>query len=81
MEGREHEPKVPYDFHAARVKHIPECTAESDKHKGNNKGVKAKKAMNSDESGAYTQGLGTTYLYLANTSEVGHGSRVREGMV
>jgi len=38
------------------------------------------KAMNSYESGA-AQGSDTTYLYLANTREVGHGSEVREGVV
>ena len=56
-----------YVFHAARVKHSPECTAESDKRSGNSKGIKARKVMDLDESGAYTQGLGTTYLYPANT--------------
>ena len=29
----------------------------------------------------HTQGIGTTYLYQANTEEVGHGSEVREGVV
>ena len=29
----------------------------------------------------HSQGLGTTYLYLANTREVRHGYEVREGMV
>ena len=38
--------------------------------------MKARKVMDSDGSKAYTQGLGTTYLYLANTGEVGHGLRV-----
>ena len=39
------------------------------------------KGTDSDGSGAYTKGPGTTYLYLANTWEVGHGSRVSEGVV
>ena len=34
------------------------------------------KIMDSDGSGAYTQGSSTTYLYLANTGEVGHESEV-----
>ena len=54
-------------FHATRVKHPPERTAESDKCGGNSKGIKARKVMDLDESGAYTQGPGTTYLYPANT--------------
>ena len=29
----------------------------------------------------HAQGLGTTQLYLATTSTMGHGSEVREGMV
>ena len=39
------------------------------------------KGMDSDGSGAYTKGLSTTYLYPANTWEVGHESRVSEGVV
>ena len=70
MEGREREPKGPYVFHATKVKHLLERTVELDKHGGNSKGVKAKKVMDLDGSGAYTQDLGTTYLYLANTWEV-----------
>ena len=67
IKGREHKPKSSYVFHAARVEHPPKRTAESDKHGGNNKGVKARKVMDSDGSGAYTQGLSTIYLYLVNT--------------
>ena len=74
MEGRKRESKGPYVFHAARVKHLPERIAELDKDGGNSKGVKARKVMDSDGSGAYTQGQGTTYLYRANTWEVGHES-------
>ena len=29
----------------------------------------------------HTQGIGTTYMYQANTEEVGHGSKVIEGVV
>ena len=29
----------------------------------------------------HAQGSDTTYLYLANIGEVGHGSKVREGAV
>ena len=76
MECRELKPKGPYIFHVARVKQIPKCTAEPHKPGGNGKCVKARKVMDSDESGTCTQGLGTTYLYLANTGEVGHGSKV-----
>ena len=32
-------------------------------------------------SGAHTQGLDTTYLYLVNIGEVGHGLEVKEGVV
>ena len=39
------------------------------------------KGMDSDGSGAYTKGPSTTYLYPANTWEVGHESRVSEGVV
>ena len=39
------------------------------------------KIMDSDGSGAYTQGSSTTYLYLANTGEVGHESEVWKGVV
>ena len=81
MKGKEHEPKSPYVLHAARVKHPPECTVESNKHRGNRNGVKPKKGTDSDESGAYTKSLGTTYLYPTNTWEVGHGSRVSKGVV
>ena len=63
MEGREREPKCPYVFHTARVKHLAERTAKSDKYEGNSKGVKAIKVMDSNGSGAYTQSLSTTYLY------------------
>ena len=48
----------------------------SDKRGGNGTCVKARKVMDLDRSGACIQGLGTTYLYLANTGEVGHGSEV-----
>jgi len=54
MEGREREPKGPYVFHTAKVKHLLERTTESDKHGGNSKGVKAKKVMDLNRSGAYT---------------------------
>ena len=81
MKGREHESKSPYVLHAARVKHPLEHTAESDKHEGNSKCVKARKGTDSDGSGAYTQGPITTYLYPTNTSEVGRESRVSEGVV
>ena len=37
--------------------------------------------MDSDESGACTQGLGTTCLYPTNTGEVGHGLEVSEGVI
>ena len=76
MEGRKHEPKGPYVFHTARVKHLPERTVESDKHEGNNNDMKAKKVMDSNESRVYTQGPDTTYLYTANTWEVSHESKV-----
>ena len=69
-------PKGLCAFHTTRVKQISECTAESNKLGGNGKHVKAKKAMGSNGSGACTQGLGTTYWYLANTKIVGHRSKV-----
>ena len=76
MGCREQKPKGPCIIHAARVKQIPERAVESDKHRGNDKCMKARKVMDSEGSGACTQGSGTTYLYLANTKEVGHGSNV-----
>ena len=63
MKDREYEPKSPYVFHAAKVKHLVERTAKPDKYEGNSKGVKARKVMDSNGSGAYIQGLSTTYLY------------------
>jgi len=76
MGCRERKPKGPCIIHAARVKQIPERAAELDKLGGDGKCMRARKAMDSDGSGACTQGLDTTYLYLANTGEVGHGSEV-----
>ena len=63
-------------IHAARVKRAPECAVESDKLGGNDKHVRARKAMDSYGNGACTQGSSTTYLYPANTGEVGHKSKV-----
>ena len=63
-------------INAARVKRAPELTAESDKPGGNGKRVRARKVTDSYGSGACTQGLSTTYLYLANIGKVGHGSEV-----
>ena len=76
MEYRERKLKDPCIFHAARVKQLPERIAKSDKHRGNGNCVNARKVMDSDGSGAYTQGPSTTYLYPANIGKVGHGSRV-----
>ena len=64
-------------IHATRVKRVVERAVESDKPIGNGKHKNAKKAMDSHGSGARTQGSGTTYLYPANTGEVGHKSEVR----
>ena len=66
----------PCIIHAAKVKQIPECATESDKRRGNGERVKVRKVMDSDGSGACTQGSGTAYLNLANTGEVGHRSNV-----
>ena len=63
-------------IHAVRVKRALERAVESDKPGGNGKRMKAKKATDSYESGARIQGLDTTYLYLSNTGEMGHGSDV-----
>lgn len=73
MKGREHKFKS--------SKHPPEHIAESDKHEGNSKCMKARKGTDSDGSRAYTQGPFTTYLYPINTQEVGHGSRISKGVV
>ena len=67
-------------IHATRVKQAPKCAAESDKPVGNGKRMNARKVIDSYGSRARTQGLGTTYLYPANTREVGHGSKVRESV-
>ena len=68
-------------IHATRVKQTPEHATKLDKPVGNGKCMRVRKVMNSYESGACTQDLGTTYLYPANTGEVGYGSEVREGVV
>ena len=68
-------------IHIVRVKKTPKRAAESDKPVDNGKGVRARKVMDSYESGARTQGSRAIYLYLANTREVGHGSKLREGVV
>ena len=77
----EQKPKGLCIIHAVRVKRIPKRVAESDKPRGNGKRVRARKAMDSDKSGACTQGLGTTCLYPTNTGEVGHGLEVSEGVI
>ena len=76
MGCREQKPKGPCIIHATKVKQIPECATESDKRRGNGKHVKVRKVMDSNGSGACTQGSGTAYLNLANIGEVGHGSKV-----
>ena len=63
-------------IHIARAKRALECATESDKRRGNGKRVKVRKVMDSNGSGACTQDSGTAYLNLANTGEVGHGSKV-----
>ena len=68
-------------IHTIRVKQAPECAVESDKPVGNGKRMNARKTMDLYGSGACIQGLGTTYLYPANTGEVGHGLEVRKGVV
>ena len=68
-------------IHTTRVKRAAKRAIESDKPIGNGKDKNARKAMDSHGSGPCTQGSGTTYLYPANTGEVGHGSEVREGVV
>ena len=70
-ECREHKPKDPCILHVARVKQLPERTAESDKRGGNGKCMKARKVMNLDRNGACTHGPGTTNLYPANIRGVG----------
>ena len=64
-----------------RVKQAPEHAAESCKPVGNSKRMNAKKSMDTYGSGARTQGSGTNYLYPANTGEMGHESKTREGVV
>ena len=63
-------------IHAIRVKQVLEHATELNKPIGNGKHMNARKAMDSYKSGARTQGLSTTYLYPANTGEVGHSSKV-----
>ena len=43
--------------------------------------MRARKKMDSYGSGARIHGSDTTYLYPANIGKVGHGSKVREGVV
>ena len=54
-------------IYAVRVKQIPERATGLDKPKGNDKRVRARKAMESYGSEACTQGSDTVYLYPANT--------------
>ena len=68
-------------IHTIRVKQAPECAAKPDKPLGNGKRMNTRKTMDLYGSGARTQGLGTTYLYSANTGEVGHRLEVRKGVV
>ena len=80
MKGKEHEPKTLHFLYATRDKHQPEYTAESNKYGGSRNGVKDRKKQ-FRWTGVYTKDQGTTYLYLANTWEVGHGSMYSEGVV
>ena len=73
--------KTQWLIHTTRVKQAAEYVVEPKKHVGNDKCMNAKGAMDSYGSGAHTQVLGTTYLYPANTREVGHGSEVKKGVV
>ena len=54
MECKEQKPKSPCIFHAAIVKQIPKRIVESNKCRGNEKCMKAKKVMDLDETGACT---------------------------
>ena len=65
--------KAQWLIQTIRVKQAVERAAELDKLAGNGKRMNSSGAMGSYGSGAHTQGLGTTYLFLANTGEVGHG--------
>ena len=67
-------------IHTTRVKQAPERAAESDKSVGNGKRMNTRKQWTHMEV-EHAHGSGTTYLYPANTWEVGHGSKVREGVV
>ena len=68
-------------IHTIRVKQILERVAGSDKLEGNDKRVRARKAMDSYGSGACTQDIGIIYLYPTKTRDVDHGLVVREGVV
>ena len=67
--------------HATRVKQAPERVPKSNKPVGNGKRMNIRTTMDSYGSRACTQGSSTTYLYPANTGEVGHRSKVIEDMV
>ena len=68
-------------IHTTRVKQTPKCATKSNKLISNGTRMNTKKAMDSYGSGARIQGSSTTYLYPANTNEVGHGSEIRTGVV
>ena len=68
-------------IHATRVKQAPECVAESNKPVGNDTRMSARKSTDLYGSETCTQGIGITYMYLANIREVGHGLVVRESVV
>ena len=81
MKRRRYEPKSPHVLHATKDKHQLACTTESNKMQRQQKWCEGQKETNLDGVGACTKGQGTTYLYLVNTWEVGHGPRHSEGVV
>ena len=80
IKGKEHKPKSPHILHATRDKHQLEHTGEWK----NTKTTKMEWRLERKkfrQNGACTKGQGTTYLYPANTWEVGHESRYSKGVV
>ena len=80
MKGRKYKPKRPHILRTRKDKHQLVHIVESN----NARAVEMVWRPERNKfrwSGACTKGQGTTYLYPANTWEVGHWSRYSEGMV
>ena len=74
MKGRQHEPKSPYILTATKVKQQPKRIIESDKHRGNRNGVKAKKKQ---IRWKWSMHKGPRYHLLVPSQYMGGGPQVK----